>query len=72
VKGTVAVTDCGWYEFAARFVSEVDCLTPSDRMRFIAPECSPFFFKLKAPHRATAGFGYFIRQGLPPLLAALA
>jgi hypothetical protein len=41
-------------------------------MRFIAPECSPFFFKLKAPHRATAGFGYFIRQGLPPLLAALA
>ena len=69
--GTVAVTDYAWYDFLSRHrVSEVNFWTPSDRRRFSAPEFSPFFFKLKAPHRAIAGFGYFARwSSLPPWLA---
>lgn len=69
--GTVAVTDFGWYDFLSRrIVPEVDFWTPSDRRRFAAPEFSPFFFKLKAPYRAIAGFGFFARwSSLPPWLA---
>ena len=69
--GTVAVTDFGWYQFLAqRQLGEVNFWTPSDRRPFAAPEFSPFFFKLKAPHRAIAGFGYFARwSALPDWLA---
>jgi putative restriction endonuclease len=69
--GTVAVTDFGWYEFLARRpTSEVNFWTPSDRKRFVAPEFSPFFFKLKAPRRAIGGFGYFAKwSSLPAWLA---
>ena len=69
--GTVAVTDSGWYDFLSRrSLPEINFWTPSDRRRFSAPEFSPFFFKLKAPYRAIAGFGYFARwSSLPPWLA---
>ena len=68
-RGTVAVTDHDWYEFLRRRqLPEVNFWTPSDHRRFSAPEFSPFFFKLKAPHNAIGGFGYFARwatlQGL--------
>jgi len=67
VRGTVAVTDFGWYDFLSRRVaSEVNFWTPSDRHRFAAPAFSPFFFKLKAPHRAIAGFGYFAKWSSLP------
>ncbi|MEO7682558.1 MAG: HNH endonuclease [Gemmatimonadaceae bacterium] len=71
MNGTVAVTDYGWYEFlASRSLPEVNFWTPSDRKRFSAPEFSPFFFKLKAPYRAIAGFGYFAAwSALPDWLA---
>lgn len=71
MNGTVAVTDFGWYDFlSTRNVPEVNFWTPSDRRRFSAPAFSPFFFKLKAPHRAIAGFGYFARwSSLPTWLA---
>ncbi|HZF07155.1 MAG TPA: HNH endonuclease [Thermoanaerobaculia bacterium] len=71
MKGTVAVTDFGWYDYLSRrSVAEVNFWTPSDRRRFSAPAFSPFFFKLKAPHRAIAGFGYFAKwSSLPPWLA---
>ena len=71
MHGTVAVTDFGWYEFLAdRGLQEVNFWTPSDRRPFSAPELSPFFFKLKAPHRAIAGFGYFAKwSSLPDWLA---
>ncbi len=71
MHGTVAVTDLGWYEFLVRrSVTEVNFWTPSDRRTFSAPEFSPFFFKLRAPHRAIAGFGYFARwSSLPAWLA---
>lgn len=71
MNGTVAVTDFGWYEFLVRHPSdEVNFWTPSDRRPFNAPAFSPFFFKLKAPHRAIAGFGFFAKwSSLPDWLA---
>jgi putative restriction endonuclease len=71
VQGTIAVTDYGWYEFLrTRTLSEVNFWTPSDRRSFNAPEFAPFFFKLKAPHNAIGGFGYFARwSSLPDWLA---
>lgn len=71
MRGTIGVTDKGWYDFLARHpVPEVNFWTPSDRRRFSAPEFSPFLFKLKAPYRAIAGFGYFAKwSSLPPWLA---
>lgn len=71
VIGTVAVTDFGWYEFLSRrSLPEVNFWTPSDRRAFSAPEFSPYFFKLKAPHRSIAGFGYFAKwSSLPDWLA---
>lgn len=71
MHGTVAVTDLGWYDFLApRHLPEVNFWTPSDRRPFRAPAFSPFFFKLKAPHRAIAGFGYFAKwSALPDWLA---
>jgi putative restriction endonuclease len=69
--GTVAVTDYNWYRFLlSRGPSEVNFWTPSDRRGFHAPEFSPFLFKLKAPHNAICGFGYFARwSSLPEWLA---
>jgi putative restriction endonuclease len=71
MRGTIAVTDHGWYEFLrGRNLPEVNFWTPSDRHAFRAPEFSPFFFKLKAPHNAVCGFGYFARwASLPDWLA---
>jgi len=71
VQGTIAVTDFGWYEFLAhRRPPEVNFWTPSDRRPFHAPPLSPFLFKLKSPHNAIGGFGYFARWlSLPDWLA---
>jgi putative restriction endonuclease len=70
--GTIAVTDFDWYRFLGqrRSWDEVNFWTPSAHWTFHAPEFSPFLFKLKAPHRAIAGFGYFARySALPEWLA---
>ena len=71
MHGTIAVTDFGWYQFLlARQLPEVNFWTPSDRRASHAPQFSPFFFKLKAPHNAICGFGYFARwASLPDWLA---
>lgn len=71
MRGTVAVTDYGWYEFLrGRSLPEVNFWTPSDRHISRAPQFSPFFFKLKVPHNAVCGFGYFARwASLPDWLA---
>lgn len=71
MHGTVAVTDYGWYEFLlGRGLPEANFWTPSDRRPLHAPSLSPFFFKLKAPHNAICGFGYFARwSSLPDWLA---
>jgi len=71
MHGTIAVTDQQWYEFLlSRGLQEVNFWTPSDRRAFRAEEFSPFFFKLKAPHNAICGFGFFARwSSLPDWLA---
>ncbi|MCC6873611.1 MAG: HNH endonuclease [Sandaracinaceae bacterium] len=60
LQGFVAVTDPGWYERLAQTPGPRDAnfWRPSTRA-FRLDVGTPFFFKLKAPHNAIAGFGYF-------------
>lgn len=60
VKGFVAVTDPGWYQHLSRTPGPKDAnfWRPSARA-FRLDVGTPFFFKLKAPHHAIAGLGYF-------------
>ncbi|MFH1690468.1 MAG: HNH endonuclease [Candidatus Eisenbacteria bacterium] len=70
--GWIAPTDHGWYEFLSSrpFREEVNFWTPSAYWAFKSDEFTPFLFKLKAPHNAIAGFGYFARYSrLPDWLA---
>lgn len=72
LPGTLAITDYDWYSFLASTSKreEVNFWTPSSHWTFRAPNFSPFLFKLKAPHNAIAGFGYFARYAaLPDWLA---
>jgi len=71
MNGTVAVTDFDWYHYlSSRELSEVNFWTPSDRRVFSAATFAPFFFKLKAPYRAIAGFGFFAKwSSIPDWLA---
>lgn len=72
LPGTIAITDFGWYSFLARRPTweEVNFWTPSAHWAFRAPQFSPFLFKLKAPHNAITGFGYFAHySALPERLA---
>ena len=67
-SGYVGNTDYDWYSFLHQRSlgpeppDEVNFWRPSGRQAFgaIKPG-SPFFFKLRAPHSAVAGFGYFAR-----------
>lgn len=67
MRGYVAVTDPGWYERLARAPGPKDAnfWRPSTRA-FRLEEGTPFFFKLKAPHDAIAGFGYFASFSILP------
>ena len=59
MDGFVAVTDPNWYErLARRQGTEANFWRPSTRRINLLPD-TPFFFKLKAPHHAIAGFGLF-------------
>ena len=60
MNGFVAVTDPGWWEQLAREPGPKDAnfWRPSARA-FRLVIGTPFFFKLKAPHNAIGGFGYF-------------
>jgi putative restriction endonuclease len=72
MRGIVAVTDYGWYEFLRdRNLPEVNFCKPSARRAVHAPPFSPFFFKLNVRHNnAVCGFGYFTRwASLPDWLA---
>ncbi len=63
MNGTIAITDYGWYQClrSQRHLEEVNFWRPSPRQTFRAFPYSPFLFKLKAPHNAICGFGYFAR-----------
>jgi putative restriction endonuclease len=61
MKGFIANTDYDWYRFLRDRpdLDEVNFWRPSGRGGFRAiPAGAPFFFKLKKPHYAVAGFGH--------------
>jgi putative restriction endonuclease len=68
MKGTVAITDFGWYETLRTIggLAEVNFWKPSTARSFLAPQFSPFFFKLRAPYNAICGFAYFARYSVLP------
>jgi hypothetical protein len=72
MQGTVANTDHGWYEYlrGRPDLSEINFWSPSPRRTFRGDVMTPFFFRLKAPFKAIAGFAYFARfERLPVWLA---
>jgi putative restriction endonuclease len=69
VRGLVLPTDYDWYTFLKRRqpLSEVNFWQPSGGTTFHATQPgSPVFFKLKAPHNAIGGFGFFARASVLP------
>ncbi|MGA9370519.1 MAG: HNH endonuclease [Solirubrobacterales bacterium] len=72
MRGYVAPTDHGWYQFlrARPELREVNFWRPS-QSRFAALATGElFFFKLKAPHNAIGGFGLFTRAAVLPVWEA--
>lgn len=68
-KGYVALTDPDWYRYLAGRpqLDEVNFWQPHGGRAFRAIRSGdPFFFKLRAPHRAIAGFGFFERHEVLP------
>jgi len=68
----VGVTDFGWYRHlsARPHLDEVNFWRPGGAGFRALPEGGLFFFKLKAPHNAIAGFGQFARfERMPRWLA---
>ena len=72
-KGYIGLTDPDWYKFlsAQSRVDEVNFWQPhGGRVFRVLQRGDPFFFKLRAPHKAIAGFGFFERyESLPAWLA---
>lgn len=66
--GFVGVTDFAWYTFLReRRATEVNFWQPSGGRAFRAVQPgAPFFFKLKRPHDAIAGFGFFSHHSVVP------
>lgn len=69
MKGFIANTDFDWYAFlhSGKMWDEVNFWQPSGGQGFhrISPG-EPFLFKLKKPHYAIAGFGWFARHSILP------
>jgi putative restriction endonuclease len=72
-KGYIGLTDPDWYKFLSDHprVDEVNFWQPHGNRIFRAVNPNePFFFKLRAPYKKIAGFGFFERyEILPPWLA---
>jgi putative restriction endonuclease len=72
-QGYIGLTDPDWYSFlrGQPRVDEVNFWQPHGKRAFRALEPGEmFFFKLRAPHKAVAGFGFFERyESLPAWLA---
>jgi putative restriction endonuclease len=69
MKGYIANTDYDWYTFLKQQpgLDEVNFWQPSGGRQFKAiSKFAPFFFKLKSPHYAIAGFGYFTHFSILP------
>jgi len=69
VRGFVANTDFDWYSFlkAQSPLDEVNFWQPGGNVRFssVSPG-APFFFRLKSPYNAVAGFGIFASASILP------
>lgn len=71
--GYIGNTDYDWYRFLLERpdLDEVNFWQPSGGQTFRAiPPGAPFFFKLKKPHYAIGGFGYFAHASSLPLSIA--
>jgi putative restriction endonuclease len=72
-KGYVGLTDPDWYSYLSSLqrVDEVNFWQPHGGRAFRAlSPGDPFFFKLRAPQKAIAGFGFFERyESLPAWVA---
>ena len=71
--GFIANTDFGWFShFLHRDEppDEVDFWQPSPHGFRAIPPGAPFFFRLGAPHKAIAGFGFFARYERVPVWLA--
>ncbi len=69
MRGYIGNTDFEWYRFlgSQHSLDEVNFWQPSGGRGFKAIRPGePFFFRLKAPHNAIAGFGYFARFSVLP------
>jgi len=69
MRGFVANTDFEWYQRlkARSDLDEVNHWQPSGGTAFRAiPTGAPFLFRLKSPHSAIAGFGFFAHATLVP------
>ena len=73
LNGYIGLTDPDWYSFlsAQPRVDEVNFWQPHGGRTFRAlKQGEPFFFKLRAPDKAIAGFGFFERfESRPAWLA---
>lgn len=72
MRGYVGVTDSGWYRHlqARPDLEEVNFWRPGTTAFKALEPGGLFFFKLKAPHNAIAGFGQFARFEQMPLWLA--
>ncbi|MBU2691769.1 MAG: HNH endonuclease [Candidatus Eisenbacteria bacterium] len=72
-KGYIALTDPGWYSFLStrERLDEVNFWQPRGGRNFRSlNRGEPFYFKLRAPYKAIAGFGFFERfERLPAWMA---
>lgn len=69
MHGYIGNTDFEWYRFLASQpgIDEVNFWQPSGGRGFrVLQPGEPFFFRLKAPHNAIAGFGYFASFSVLP------
>jgi len=72
-SGFIANTDFGWFSHVfhrAEPPEEVDFWQPSPHGFKAIPPGAPFFFRLGAPHKAIAGFGFFARYERVPVWLA--
>jgi putative restriction endonuclease len=74
MRGYIANTDYDWFTFLRAIeppIDEVNFWRPGSESSFraVAPG-EPFLFRLKAPHNAIAGFGYFAHFSLLPVSMA--
>ena len=73
MRGYVGNTDFDWYSFlgARPDIGEVNFWQPSGGRGFhVVPVGAPFFFRLKKPHYAIAGFGVFAGHSVLPVSLA--